>query len=206
MPQVSWDHVFSEVILHADGASEADIETFVATIGQPLTPAEWDYINGSKLRYQHPERWIIPNSPLPSSYLSFLRWSNGGEFRNGDRLLQFFQILDPIHGVREMLVAYGVPDTHPGILPFAFNGGGIFYAFDMRYRPTNGEYPIVAADSGWSHFPYSLEATFPEACHSKIDFELKRNEEYEITRPQCVECGEYLVCPECGKRGRVRHP
>lgn len=205
MSQVAWSHVFSEVILRADGASEADIETFVATIGQPLAPAELDDINGTKSRFTKPETWIIPNSPLPSSYLSFLRWSNGGEFRNGDRLLQFFPILDPIHGVRAMLLAYQVPYTHPGILPFAFNGGGIFYAFDMRYRPTNGEYPIVAADCGYSHFPYSLEATFLDTCLCKIDFELKWNEKDEITRPQFDECGEYLVCPECGKRGRVTH-
>jgi hypothetical protein len=37
----------------------------------------------------------------------------------------------------------------PAALPFAFNGGGVFYLFDMREpADADGEYPVVAAHAG----------------------------------------------------------
>ena len=36
----------------------------------------------------------------------------------------------------------------PGPLPFAFDGGGRFYVFDMRKVAIYGEYPALLTDSG----------------------------------------------------------
>ncbi len=47
-----------------------------------------------------------------------------------------------------MMLAYHVPEYMPLAVPFAFNGGGTFYMFDMRSPPVNGEYPIVCCGSG----------------------------------------------------------
>ncbi len=163
MATINWDNVFEESH-RRPGATERQIDRFVKTVGQPLTQRELQWLDGLQTE---PEKWKAPSRPLPKSYLSFLRWSNGGWFRNGDRLIGFFPALGPVHGVRTMMLAYGVPYRAPGILPFAFNDGFIFYAFDMRRPAVRGEYPIVAKECGPS-LPIAcrLERSFLLACRS----------------------------------------
>jgi NAD(P)-dependent dehydrogenase (short-subunit alcohol dehydrogenase family) len=43
-----------------------------------------------------PARWRIPDRPIPASYLSFLRWSDGGEFQTGDRFGTAPEIADVV--------------------------------------------------------------------------------------------------------------
>ena len=115
-----------------------------------------------------PSAWTIPARPLPPSYLSFIKWSNGGEFRTGERWFQFFPILDPTHGVGEMLLAYELPQYISHALPFAFNGAGTFYLFDMRRAAKRGEYPIMPSLSGnlgWEEDEcYQIAESFEAAC------------------------------------------
>jgi hypothetical protein len=157
---MDWSAVFDDMY-PLPGASEAEIAQFVASIGAPLSKAEVAVINRSQrnpfpkgdplhaaYRPFDPSQWVIPNRPLPSAYLAFLRWSNGGEFRTGERWLQVFPALDPRHGARAMMLAYQLPEYMPGALPFAFNGGGTFYLFDMRLPAAAGEYPVVCSHSG----------------------------------------------------------
>lgn len=152
---VEWDKVF-EGAQPKPGASEEEIAQFVATVGQPLSAEEVDYVNRSQRnpwpasnpfhatwRPFDPLQWQMPNRPLPASYLSFLRWSNAGHFQNGGRLFQMFGT-----GLRNMMISYNMPQYMPGALPFAFNGGGVFYLFDMRAPAVGGEYPIHCAHAG----------------------------------------------------------
>ncbi len=105
-----------------------------------------------------------------------------------------------------MMLAYGVPYYTPGILPFAFNGGGVFYGFDMRLKAaSNGEFPIVAMECGDSHTPFPIAESLLVACRDHRPIEDCWDEEDEITRPMCDECGEFLVCPNCGRRGPTVH-
>ncbi len=196
MPDINWDEVFEEHIERRLGASEAEIDEFIKIVGQPLSHDEIAQLHQRNVA--HPESWILPSGPLPESYLSFLRWSNGGHFRNGDRLMHFFPVLNEDVGVRVMMLLYQMPERCPGVLPIAFNGGGIFYELDMRFRSVEGEYGIVANECGHESGPFKLEPTFLEACQSRISIETLWDEEDEITRPMCDECGEYLICPECG--------
>jgi SMI1 / KNR4 family (SUKH-1) len=110
---------------------------------------------------------------LPSSYLSLLAWSNGGEFRMGGRWFQFFPAVDPVHGVLAISEAYGIPRYMPGALPFALNGGGTFYLLDMRETAVAGEYPVVCSHSGnlgWAPDEcVRIADSFPEACRGTID-------------------------------------
>ncbi|MEU0558103.1 SMI1/KNR4 family protein [Dactylosporangium sp. NPDC006015] len=113
-------------------------------------------------------RWQLPERPLPPRYLALLAWSGGGDFGNGERCLQLFPIDGP-SGVRAMTLAYHLPEYMPGALPFAFNGGGVFYLFDMR-EPANadGEYPVVAAHAGnlgWA----THEECYPPECWPVAD-------------------------------------
>ena len=217
MQDIQWEACFQEQIHKRKGANNTSIKRFVASVLMPLSTSDLDscrHDSSVKAKIikrppklsspEDPERWIIPSGPLPPAYLSFLRWSNGGEFRNGDRLLQFFGTSGD-NGVREMMLAYRVPYWAPGLLPFAFDGGGVFYAFDMRYRPHKGEYQIVTAESGYAHTPFDLEATFIEACRSEVSIESKWDIKSEVTRPMCDDCGEFLICPKCRKCGPTKH-
>jgi len=171
-----WSSVFDEAHPEA-GATAADIAHLVATVGQPISPSEIEEVKrdlplGSCPPFD-PSRWVISDRPLPVAYLSFLRWSNGGEFRTGERHFQFFPALDPAHGVRAMLLAYHLPQYMPGALPFAFNGSGTFYLFDMRKPAVAGEYPVVcsqAGNQGWQVDQFmEVSDTFSGACRGTVD-------------------------------------
>src|SRR5215472_6681118 len=96
-----------------------------------------------------PSVWVMPTRPLPPQYLSLLKWSNGAWCRSGEREFGFFPTFDANGcGVRESMLAYHVPQYMPGALPFAFNGGGTFYLFDMREDAVGGEYPVVCCHAG----------------------------------------------------------
>jgi hypothetical protein len=161
---MDWASVFDKAY-HQPGATEDDIAQFVTEIRRPMSAAE---IREVKVSQQNPypktdplharwrtfdaAAWVIPDRPLPPSYLALLRWSDGGEFCTGERWFQFFPALDPRHGVRAMLLAYHLPQHMPGALPVAFNGSGTFYLLDMRCAATGGEYPVVCAQAdclGW---------------------------------------------------------
>lgn len=182
---MDWSSVFDES--HpVKGATAADLKEFVATICRPLTLVEIQDATRSQsnpFRQGDPlhscwkpfdaTKWLIPDRPVSRSYLEFLSWSNGGEFRQGNRWLQFLPALDPSHGVRAMLLAYQLPQYMPGAIPFAFDGGGIFYLFDMRQVASNGEYPIVCSQSGnlgWEPDEcVQIAESFLEVCQGTID-------------------------------------
>jgi len=173
------------------GATEAEIARFVTAITQPMSAAEVREVNkgqSNPLPKDHPlhstwhtfdaANWIMPGHPLPPSYLSLLRWSNGGEFRNGERLFQFFPAGDPQHGVRAMMVAYHVPQHMQGALPIAFNGEGTFYLLDMRRPPVVQEYPVVCAGAGnlgWEDDQcFHVANSFEAACRGTVNVEVLR--------------------------------
>lgn len=181
---LDWSTIFEEAYL-SPGATDAEIEQFVAALGQPLSQPELAAIRRDLQNpfpksdplyhtYQplDPTRWVLPASPLSPDYLSLLRWSNGGELRTGERWFQFFPALDPVHGVRAMLLAYHVPEYLPGAVPFALNGGGVSYFFDVRAASVDGEYPICCADCGnlgWGKDEcVQIASTFAEACRGLI--------------------------------------
>jgi hypothetical protein len=171
---MEWSSVFDEAY-PLPGASDAVIAQFVAEVARPLSAAEIQEVNAAQTnpfstsdplhsawRPFDTAAWVIPDRPLPPAYLSLLRWSDGGEFRNGERWFQFFPTLDPQHGVRAMLVAYHLPEYMPGAMPIAFDGGGTFYLLDMRRPAIEGEYPVVCAHAGYL-------AWEPEACEAIAD-------------------------------------
>ncbi len=177
---MDWASVFDEAYPQP-GAPAAVLERFVAEIARPMSAAEVRMAHAGQAN-PFPEgdplypawrpfdaaQWVIPDRPLPPAYLSLLRWSNGGEFRAGERLFQFFPALDPHHGVRAMMLAYQIPEYMPGAVPFAFDGCGTFYLFDLRRPAIGGEYPVVCAHAGhlgWGEDACGeVAASFVAAC------------------------------------------
>lgn len=143
------------------GASSKLIAEFERTALQPLSADEIAVVNASQ---QNPfpstdplhsaykpfdaSDWALPSFSFPDSYLSFLRWSNGGTFTKGGREFGFFPAIDSRRGVRAMMLAYHIPEYMKYAVPFAFDGAGTFYLFDMRKTPSGGDFPIVLAHAG----------------------------------------------------------
>ncbi len=192
---MDWRSVFDEAEPEP-GASEAEIARFVEAVRQPLSAAE---ITAAKEQQQNPylvlqpsyytwrpydpSVWVMPGRPLPPAYLDFLRWSNGGWCRTGERELGFFSTDHPTGGVRAMTLGYEVPQYMPGALPFAFNGGGTFYLFDMREEMAGGEYPVVCAHSGslgWDPDGHrQLADSFEAACRGTTDVDAEEEDDEE---------------------------
>ena len=184
---MDWSTVFAQQ--HPQpGATDQQIRAFTESVLLPLSADEIAEINAtqrnpfprtdplhSAYRPFDPTAWMLPLRDLPETYLSFLRWSNGGHFGNGERWFQFFQAVAPGHGVREMLLGHNLPKYMPGVLPFALNGGGSFYLFDMRAKPKRGEYPIVTAHSGYLSWNkdawHPVADTFLEACQGAVSMD-----------------------------------
>jgi hypothetical protein len=173
---VIWHDIFDEVYA-VPGASEAVLVNLTASLARPLSSGELGAVNGTQRNpfpindhghsSWHPfsaETWVLPRGPLPPSYLAFLQWSNGGEFRAGKRWFQFVTAGE----VRSTLLSYHFPQYMPGALPFAMDGDGGFYVFDMRRAPIGGEYPIltvVAGNLGYDEAKH-LASSFIAACRA----------------------------------------
>lgn len=172
---VRWSSVFKRCY-RANGATREDIQAIFSLLAMPLSEEEVASINSSQTnpfpktdplyntyKPQDAARWVLPTKPLPPSYLAFLCWSNGGSFFNDDRSFDPFFSAAKIRGY---LLGYHVPQYMPGAMPFAFDGGGRFYLFDMRLDPVGGEYPILFVGSGNLNYDDAVlvAPSFPDAC------------------------------------------
>jgi hypothetical protein len=180
MTGIRWKSVFSQCFPQK-GATRKQLDGFVSSVCGPLSEAEIVRLEASQRnpfrpadplhsawKSKDPRKWRLPAKPLPHSYLSFLRWSNGGEFVNGDRTFS------PVFGtrsVRDYLLSYMVPEYMPGSLPFALDGGGCFFLFDMRDDPVDGEYPVLFVGCGNLGYDDAVvvAGSFTEACEGKTD-------------------------------------
>jgi hypothetical protein len=95
--------------------------------------------NGSNIDYT---KWSLPLFQVPNQFKALLSYSNGGLIVNGDREFGYFGKKE----LREYYLNYEFPFYMPGILPIAFNGGGVFYAYDLRENTQNPH--IIAVSSG----------------------------------------------------------
>lgn len=153
---MDWEKVFQYVAKEIP-ASNDDITYLQESVLSPLTEEEICEINSQqknpfpvsdplheKYRPFDPSKWNIPMRPFPETFVAFLTWSNGGNFLTGEREFDMFGTMS----IRKYLLAYQIPEYMPGAVPFAFDGCGGFYLFDMREVMIDGEYPIVMVNSG----------------------------------------------------------
>jgi hypothetical protein len=177
---MDWAALFDEM-LPEPGASDQQIAALTHGLKQPLSQVERDAVTLNHIPVAHRtvplppvqlpfdiDLWVMPKRKLPQSFLAFLRWSNGGYFRNGTR--QFANIFSTVE-IREMMLAYEFPQYMPQAVPFAFDGGGCFYSFDLRNEPLHDEYPIVFCGAGSLDYDEAtlVATTFVAACSGRVD-------------------------------------
>jgi len=129
------------------GLSKDETQKISTFLSEEIKDGEID--NGSVLDYK---QWNLPLLKIPEQYLKLLSYSNGGLIVNGNREFGFFGKNE----LREYYLNYEFPHYMPGVLPIALNGGGVFYAYDLRKTLENPQ--IIAVGSGaldWK-FAYSL--------------------------------------------------
>jgi hypothetical protein len=177
---IDWAQLFTESHPRP-GADETTLDRFVAELGKPLSDQEVQVAERSQSNPFPPahllhdsyrpfdlRKWRLPGRPPPPSYLSFLRWSDGGTFVNGGRRF------DPLFACAEwryVLLGYRLPEYMPGAFPFALDGGGCFYLFDMREEPVRGEYPVLYVGAGKLCYEDAVlaAASFVDACRGNTD-------------------------------------
>lgn len=179
---MNWESVFEVCYQKNPALTELEAEHFISHWNKPLSEGEIAEIRGSQRNpfpvtdplhklYQpfDPAKWSIPNKRLPAAYLDLLRYSNGGEFGNGARQFQFFSAEE----LRAMMLAYEFPEYMPESIPFAMDGCGIHYAWDMRSSSEEDEYPILLSHSGNLGYADSahVASTFLELCMGTISAE-----------------------------------
>lgn len=87
------------------------------------------------------EAGLMPVIRVPAEYKELLRHANGGLLANGRREFGFFGMKE----LREYYLNYLFPMYMPGALPIGLNGGGVFYAYDLRSLENT---PVVACQAG----------------------------------------------------------
>lgn len=176
----NWSKVF-ETQYPVAGASVKNLSEVLAALFAPLSGEELASIARSQTnpfpisdplhslyRQFDPLMWQLPTRPLPPSYITFLRWSNGGSFFNNNR---HFDPFLASYGLRQNLVGYHIPQYMPNAMPFAFSGRGHVFLFDMRSNYKNDEYPILFASLGNLRFEQSTEVgkSFIDVCSGNTD-------------------------------------
>lgn len=86
----------------------------------------------------------FPSRYLPEDYLSLMQESNGGDFTYGEREYQFLSITE----VMDAYACYMFSKFMPFAFPFAMDGNGNFYIFNLRAADDH-VYIVNAGNLGW---------------------------------------------------------
>lgn len=102
-------------------------------LSKPLTEEEKESLKADLLKtgitsYVDVDKWFIPKFILPQEFIELLQYSNSGGIINKDREFGFFSFED----IRSYYLNYHFPEYTPYFLPIAFDGSGVFYAYDFR--------------------------------------------------------------------------
>lgn len=175
-----WSQLFDEVTPEPPATAE-DLRQLQDDLYRPLSESEiqeiirnqinpWLETDPERATWQprDPREWPMPSVPLPADYLDFLRWSNGGWIRVGERQFGFFST----SCVREYLLSYHFPANMPGAIPLGLDGGGIFAVLDIRKGPAEN-YPVLAVHASALDFSDSafLAGTFSEFCAGREEIQ-----------------------------------
>lgn len=132
------------------------------------------HINSIYPAGQNPATYPIPQQlQLPSEYIELLQFSNGGTIINGEREFGYFSP----ETIRSFYISYGFHVWAPAFLPVALNGGGKFYAYDLREADSTSVIVVSAGNIGyetdcWAMLGHTLDEVLSRTTN--IEEELDR--------------------------------
>lgn len=126
------------------GLDESNLEGLSEFLSQEIEAGEID--NGSSVDHT---KWVLPRLQIPIQFKELLKHSDGGLIVTGDRAFGYFGKKE----LREYYLNYEFPYYMPGVLPIALNGGGVFYAYDLRETSEKPE--IIAVEAGVLDWDYA---------------------------------------------------
>lgn len=185
-----WDSMFETEYTKWPGATPDEIHQLCTTWNVALSETEIAEIVSRQRnpfpvshelhsQYQpfDPALWVMPQKQLPESYIAFLKYANGGEFQNGDRYFQFFSTRQ----FREYNLAYELPEYMKLAVSLGMDGCGNHYLLDMRGEMKNGEYPILAAHSGYLDYEGCAHVanSFMELCRGTTSMDEEMDKRWE---------------------------
>lgn len=86
----------------------------------------------------------FPVCELPDTYIELLNESNGGDFTIGNREYQLFSAEETLQAYQ----SYNFPVYMPFAFPFAMDGCGNFYIFNLREKD-DCIYAVSSSDLEW---------------------------------------------------------
>lgn len=104
----------------------------------------------------------FPSQVVPEDYKTLISESNGGIFLYGEREYQFLALEEVI----EYYDLYHFSEFMPFAYPFAMDGCGNFYIFNMRYDDAS-VYAVCAGDMGWEEDECYFVANSFKECLSQ---------------------------------------
>lgn len=104
----------------------------------------------------------FPVFELPDTYIELLKESNGGDFTTGNREYQLFSAKETLQAYQ----SYNFSVYMPFAFPFAMDGCGNFYIFNLREKD-DCIYVVSSSDLEW------------EECHKIADSFIKCLEQKE---------------------------
>lgn len=105
------------------------------------------------------EKNSFPSCCLPEEYLSLMQESNGGDFISGAREYQFLSVAEAMDAYE----CYMFPKFMPFAFPFAMDGNGNFYIFNLRAADAC-VYLVNAGYLSWEQDAYCKIAESFAAC------------------------------------------
>lgn len=141
---MNWKNTFDEIYGEAKKLAQETINTFLENWNVPLTEDELRKLkeNDSKTFY---ENWTFPQNDFPKEFIELIREYSGCGFVKGEREFSVFGPAD----LREMNIAYELPEYINGAVSIGLDGSGNHIIFDMRINKPNNEYKIYGVHSGY---------------------------------------------------------
>lgn len=152
------DNIFDHIEGKRQEMSDKTIAQFQGEWNLPLSAVELDELKKNDTQPSHwnektygawkPrkfERWTFPKANFPQAFIELMKGYSGCSFSKEAREFSIFGPDD----LREMNIAYELPEYMVGAVSFGLDGAGNHLVFDMRANDSNQAYKIYGVHSGY---------------------------------------------------------
>ena len=154
--KMNWETIFDDIDGERNQYIDEDLISFQSNWNKPLSekelidlrennqkPASWKDINGPWVSIKF-ETWVFPQYKFPLEFMELIKEYSGCAFLKGEREFSVFGPED----LREMNIAYELPEYMQGAVSIGLDGSGNHIVFDMRAKSENNNYKVYGVHSG----------------------------------------------------------